>query len=146
MINKFWKIIEWWTCRVGVAAVCVRCRLSCGGFGCYGVACWPESIGGLRHWFSVPRSVTFAVVVVVCITLPSSSLIFLFGTVVRAVGCVVACHIHVYCLKYALQYADKGLLVFIYNGYVLGVLLLMICQSGQRKIYCMHCIVFCKLY
>ena len=145
MINKFWKIIEWWTYRVGVAAVCVRWRLSYGGFGCFGVTCWPDSIGGLRHWFSVPRSITVAVVVVVCITLPSSSLIFLFGTVVRAVRCVLACHIHFYCLNYVLYMLIKGCW-FLYNGYFLGVLLLMICQSAQHKIYCMYCNVFCKFY
>ena len=71
--------------NIGVAAVSVRCRLSCGGFGCYGAVCWPETIGGLRHWVSVPRSIT-----VVCITLRSSSLILLLGKIVRAVGCVLA--------------------------------------------------------
>ena len=114
MINKFWKIIEWWTYHVGVAAVCVRRRLSRVGFGCYGVACWPESMGGVCHWFSVPWSITVAVVVV-CIILPSSSLIFLFGIVVRAIGCVLACHIHVYCLKYALHMLIKGCW-FLYKG------------------------------
>ena len=88
--------------------MCVRCRLSCGGFGCYGVVCWPGSIGGLRHGVSAPRSITVAVVVVVCITLPSSSSVSLFGMDVRVVRCVLVFHIHVCCLKCALHMLIGG--------------------------------------
>ena len=75
----------------------VRCLLTCGGSGCYGVTCCPRSIGGLCRWFSVLRSIIVVVVVAVRIMLPSSSLVFLFGIVVRVVRCVLVFHIHVYC-------------------------------------------------
>ena len=74
----------------------VRCLLNCGGSGRYGVTFWPRSIRVLCRWFSVLRSITVVVVVDVFIMLPSSLLVFLFGTAVGVVRCVLVFHIHVY--------------------------------------------------
>ena len=88
------------------------CLLNCEGSGCYGVTCWPGSIGCFCRWFSVLRSITVVVIVAVCVIFPSSSLVFLFGMVVEVVRCSGFRNPR-QLLRMCIAHADRGLLVFI---------------------------------